>query len=1548
MKKVLHIIFNTLAAIILFFTVLPLILSLILQINFVQNFIVDNLTKRVSKFLETTISVRSVDIKFLYKAEVEGFLVEDPTELDTLLYVDKLSAKFSLPALLGGNFVISKAEVDGGLFLLNNDSTLTVNMKVITDKFKKKDRKKKTTFSMRIDDIEVNGLDFEFRRYAAAEVEYGINFQNMRFNGISTKISDFHLMGDSITMEVKSLGFTEKSGTKLNNISAKLLNLSSSIIEVKDAKINLDGSVADISHFAMHYKMWTMSDFINKVSMDVDVSGSTIDFATIAQFTGKPQKWRSVINFSGTMSGTISNMGGQIRKASTHATSLENITYSLEGLPNVNQCRFKLSVPDATTTATDVSSIIKDFTGNNIALPKMLSNADPITLKGNFDGLLTDYKVSGNIGSSAGSILFDIQNAPTPKGVHFAGKVSTQKFNLGHLTGSNDLGNLSLNADIDAYIKDKSITLNTKTLVKELTYMHYNYRDIRIDGNFLNSTFTGYVGCKDPNLWFDFDGSLELTDNLPQYNFSLDVKEANLAMLNLNQRDSVSTISGIITAAGYGNDIDNINGSVHIDNLKYINHVDTVNAAAITLRMQNSGKSKYIRLNSSFIDAELKGIQSYHNIPGYFRNTIRKYLPALQQQGIDVFSQNLLKSDPTKSNSSKKRLQQLSLQDAEPEKLEEASNGYYIATLNVKKANNVAAIFLPGLDVAEGTKLSFLFNPALNLFTLSFSSAYIATNKVLATDINIDSRSAADSISLYARASEFMTEKIYTPNLSFTGGVKNNNINLYAHFANKQNGSQAMISTVSEFINDPQKGQQIKVNLRPSYVSVAKQNWQTNNSYIVLDTSGISVKNLSIFNGSQRLGIDGFIAKNATDTMSVKLSNVSLSPLDLLTDTLGFNIGGTINGGVQIISNPKELYFISDIDLKGVSINNHTYADAAFISRYNKNTRNINFNLSAKDQPKSLIDGWISSSFKEYHAVVALPDIDLSVIQPFLNGIGENTSGEGSVNLTVSNPKGHLELNGKVDIPSFITRIAFTNTLYSVKGTVEVKNNQFSLQKAVLTDELGSRALFEAGLTNTNFKNVNYFIHAVPNKMLCMNTTVKDNDLFYGRIFATGDLLIKGAGKAVTMNVTAKTENQSTFNMPLSNKTTMNEVDFIRFVKPEVKETISQRYLLQQKKKKIQNAGTFNMNLNISVLPNTYAQIVIDPTVGDIIKARGTGQFNITARPADGVFTINGGYEITEGSYLFTLRSVINKLFTIKPGSSIMWSGDPLDAKLNVTAIYKTKTALAPLLGDEPAYRKRVEVDCNMTLSGRLLQPDIKLGITVPGADPETQGVISSALNTEEAISMQLFWLLFANSFFADSNSGDTGSNINVGLASGAAVTGVEFLSNQISNWLSSDKFNLGINYRPKGNMTSDEVELSVSAPILKDKLFIDAEGNYDFNNNSAYNTENFNALSGDFSLTWMLDRSGNLSTKAFSRQINTFDENQGLQESGVGIYYKEDFNRFGDLVRKYRTQWIGYKEHLKTKREEIDSLGREEYRDKIKTERKKEREEYRKDTNSN
>lgn len=84
MRKGIKILGKVLSAAVLLLIILPLLLSLLLDIPAVQNFVVHKAARMISRKLETTVSIDRVEIGLFSKIKVYGLYVED-YQRDTLL-----------------------------------------------------------------------------------------------------------------------------------------------------------------------------------------------------------------------------------------------------------------------------------------------------------------------------------------------------------------------------------------------------------------------------------------------------------------------------------------------------------------------------------------------------------------------------------------------------------------------------------------------------------------------------------------------------------------------------------------------------------------------------------------------------------------------------------------------------------------------------------------------------------------------------------------------------------------------------------------------------------------------------------------------------------------------------------------------------------------------------------------------------------------------------------------------------------------------------------------------------------------------------------------------------------------------------------------------------------------------------------------------------------------------------------------------------------------------------------------------------------------------
>ena len=220
----------------------------------------------------------------------------------------------------------------------------------------------------------------------------------------------------------------------------------------------------------------------------------------------------------------------------------------------------------------------------------------------------------------------------------------------------------------------------------------------------------------------------------------------------------------------------------------------------------------------------------------------------------------------------------------------------------------------------------------------------------------------------------------------------------------------------------------------------------------------------------------------------------------------------------------------------------------------------------------------------------------------------------------------------------------------------------------------------------------------------------------------------------------------------------------------------------------------------------------------------------------------------------------------------------------------KLKASLQPLLQgttDNLGGSRSVPVECVIHLGGAAFESEHRLRRPRARSDPETQTVVANALSTPETVDTQFAYLLLFNGFMAESSSL---ASSNIG-SSVSAATGMEFLSNMVSSWFSSLGYDFRIGYRPRSEQASDEVDFGISKSLINDRLFVEVEGNYLLDNKQAVNGSMSNFM-GEAYITYLIDPAGTLKLKAFTQTIDRFDENQGLQETGIGIYFKGGFRQ--------------------------------------------------------
>ena len=1485
MRKVTKILGKVLSAAVLLLIVLPLALSLLLSINAVQNFVVDRAAQFASRKLETVVRIDRVDIGIFDRITLEGLYVEDYGG-DTLLYVGKLHAFITQFGIFSNGFTLRHGRLTDGKFYLREMPDGVMNVKQIVSRMGRKEKKEESDFRLSISALTVENLEFRLEKLQHRNPVYGIDFSDMDIRDIDAVIDNFTIDGGAVGAEIGRFSAREKSGFEIDDFGGKFF-LANGCIGMENARLVTPHSNVSIPAVSIVGDSWAeYKEYVDRVSMTVEVRNSMLSSDDVAYFSPKLRDWRLTLrNINLLFDGVVSDFNADLKSLSFGRSSRVHARGRVTGLPKIDDTHFSLTFDDVTTEAADLGQIAANVARKELLakMSAMIDRAGALRLTGEVEGTLASFDSKFALSAPVGSAEAELAMQPADRRRlrPVKGRIAVTGFRVGELLEQPNLGSVSCEAGLNGVVGKGLIDARVDGSVSQLEFNGYDYDSLRFGGRLTEKTFNGHVRADDPALRFDFQGEVGFNPERPHYDFDLDLIHADLARMHLNRRDSVSVLSALVEARASGRTLDDLNGKVTVGDVVYRYNADTLRTTRLTLDGQNSAGSKYLSLQSEFADATFRSRTDYKTVFEYLRSSLEKYIPLLYDE----------------QKARKRAAGAVSVVD-----------DYSVLSVDVKHFTPVADAVADGLQIADGSQLRLLFNPANDKLSLKATSEYIERERMLATRLNLNATNRGDSLSVYLRSEDFYVGTFHMPQLSVMGGARSDRLRLSAGFNDTTARVSALLGLEALVGQSPQRGRSVDVRLLPSHISRKGTTWQIFARNIQIDTARIAVDRFLVMNRDQELLVDGVASRHRRDSVLLRLKNFDLAPFTQIVENMGYVIEGRTNGSATMKSVLHAGEISADILLDSLEVNDIPAPPLRLSSRWDFSRNRAGVTVTDRNKRDTLIRGFYAPSQVRYYARLDIDSLDMGLLDPVLSGVISQTEGLASAELVLQGQRRDADLTGRIHVTGLSTKVDFTQVAYSMpEAVLDVRGNRFRASNVPVFDPEGNRGRFDIDLSLQHLSNIAYDVRVAPQQMLVLNTTAQDNDFFYGKVYASGTARISGDKGAVNMDIAASTDDHSSFFMPLSNKSNISYADFVTFKeKPKVDtvDNLARRKMMfeRQRQQKTVAGSQMNIALALNVRPGVEVELSVS---GNTLKGRGDGTLNLQINPRSNVFEMYGDYTITEGSFLFSLQNIINKKFIIENGSTIQWTGAPMDAMLNIDAIYKLKASLQPLLqgtAENVTADRSVPVECIIHLGDRLSNPAVTFDVNVPGTDPETQAVVANALTTPETVDTQFAYLLLFNSFMSENNAASS----NIG-ASVSAATGLEFLSNMVSNLLSNDDYNIVIRYRPKSELTSDEVDFGLSKSLINNRLFVEVEGNYLIDNKQAINSSMSNFM-GEAYITYLIDRAGTLKAKAFTQTIDRFDENQGLQETGVGIYFKEDFDNFRDLRRRIRERFTNKK----------------------------------------
>lgn len=1502
-----------------FLIIVPTTTYFLIQSTSFQNFVTKKIASYFSSKFETKVEVGNVDFRFFNSLILNNFYIEDQSS-DTLAFISSVQVKIRGFDLKENSFNFSKVYIDSLKCFLKSDTLKNNNYDFIADAFSSDDIDNpqdttETKIHLSLKKLQITNSKFLYKIEKNNYKENGIDFDNFYLTNFNLDAENLLIEDDSLFVFINDLNLKEQSGFELEELSTGFIS-SPNELSTKFLYFKTANSQFITDHLKLNFSSYDdFENFTEKVNISAKIENETEIFTEdLNYFLTELWGYNEKIILSGKFDGTVNNLiindlNIKLKNFTRFSSSMK-----IKGLPDINNTYFDININELSTSTYELASIRNKITNKQlIVLPEVIRKLGNINYKSKIVGKIDDFLVSGNLKTDMGNIYTDVilKNDTTKKILKLNGIVDGENLQIGTILNDEEqFGILTFKNNIEiSLINNQDIKGQTKTSISEVFFNNYLYKNINIEGDFTDKSFNGAINIDDKNLITDFSGFVNFETEVPLFDFTLNIEKANLFPLNFEKEDSASFISTEINAKFIGTTLDDLNGEISMTKpLKYqknleLYQITNFNIKSVVNEYIAGKEKKTFYVNSDFFEGKIEGIFEFKTLLESLTNLATDYIPSISSKPKNI--KEIL--DPF---------------------------AYHIGSnfnfdFIFYSTEILTKIFAPKIKISDSTKISGKYrdNPLNKYLAMNINTKSINIDDIIIENINISTKTSNEnSLKSSINCNKiFVSEKIKIDTVEIETIAKNDSLQLnlnWENFGEKLN--KGKVKTLSIFSRDSSNIQTIiNTTFNNDTFFIDNSEWFINAFSSHLDTLGFQINTLDLINSKEsiRIGIAGRISDNPEDELLIRLLNFDLSSLNTLVDNL--KIEGRMVSDIKIKDitgtpilnsyNTISAFKINDVKLGRLIATSEWLQDSSkmkirvFTERYtNEELVDISYdsllidnnkgNEKEEDSIKYInIAGDYFVKDKKIDFIIDFYRLKLSTFKPYLENVIDGVTSSSVLfgNMKITGTTEKPKIDGNLQLKGAAFRVIFTNVYYTVAKdlNISITNNEIEIEETKLNNSKGTGyALLKGTIFHNLFSDFYLDINLAPNNFMFLNTQKNDTSSFYGTVYSTGDINLSGSPTNLNLTSQIKTEKGTELYFQLDSE---QEIDinnsFIKFVSND---TIAN--FEENTEEENTDYYGFGMNINISINPETKLQIILDETTGDIINVQGSGDLKLKMNTVGDV-NLFGTLILEQGDYMFTMKNLIKKRFEIEKGGTLKWDGDPANALLDLSAMYKIKGVdLYDLVLDEDFRDVKVPVECFLNISENLMSPTVEFGLQLPKSNERIMSQINNL--DAENLNKQVISLLVLGRFQPLPGLTQTEDP---SAAEGVINTG-EVLSNQLNHWLSqiSDDFDVGVNYQTGDALTSDEVEVALSTQIFDDRITIN--GNVGVGGD-VKTSENPNTVVGDVDIEVKLNKKGNLKFKVFNKSNDDliYEREKGLYTQGIGVFYKKEFDKIFNKKKK-------------------------------------------------
>jgi translocation and assembly module TamB len=1319
--------------------------------------------------------------------------------------------------------------------------------------------------------FDLAGVTIQYNNYNEPVQKDMMDFNHLWISNLASKVRNVRYTEDEIAATVSQFSFNEKSGFKVKSFRTTMLMQPDSL-SLSNFQFRTENSLLKMNGSAKYESMDALAENFEDAIFSFNIQPSTLSIRDILYFNARildslsvELKPSSVVRLDAYAYGSLRDLVLERFQIQAFDSTSIFANGKLKNVMHPDQLTYDIYVDRLFTTRRDILDVLPDtIVPPTIQLPKWIS------LKGHYQGTAKTPDTKTVLTSEFGRVdlhaKLDLnQNIKE----NYRAEMVMHDFNLGKLLKQPDqMGSM----DMVAAVNGAGLTIGEldalfKIRVNKFNYSGYTYRDFKLDGSMKKYFFSGKASMVDENLNFVLTGDLDYNEDEPHYFFEFDLKNMDLKKLRLTPRPMKA--KGQLVVDITTPDFKKLNGHLDIRKFAMFNGeqlyaVDSLLFASI----DQEGQSE-ISIKSDIVSGDFKGTINLFSLPDLLSRHFNQYF---------------------------------SLRDTIYK--EPIENQNFKFNLVIKNTDLITEILIPELEPFVPGKITGEFNSAEHKLNMNINLAEINYSGIAFDTISLKVFSDPRSFDFTLSLQEIMVDTLNIKAMRLAGNVMNDSIRTNFMILDSLGEEKYFLGGVINSYEDAFQFRFLKNHIKLNY-----KDWDTPlyNALRFTD-KGLEPNNFLIRNGEERILL--LNKQNADSTLSIVFNKVNLKDITSLVEGTT-PLGGIIDGELTL-SSAESGEFSTRLDIKALEILEQQWGNLAFLMDKSATTpTNLKLSLTGKDADLKA-DGFITAGEDPSISLRAtLARLNLAIVEPLTMGQAKNLTGAMSGQVTVQGKTRDPEISGRMNLKNTNFLSTFTNTSFSIESeSIYLRDNDLVFDRFEILDDKRNKAIID-GLVSSNKKG-GYDLRLSLNtqNFQLFNTTEKDNDLFYGKVWLNTKTSITGNTfqPIIRMNVSLSKGSELTYVVPQSEKGVMEQKGIVVFID---KDAINDPFMASINVEDTVKSGFTGIDFtaNIELSDEEKFNVVIDPVTGDRLSVRGNSTLTLHMDPT-GDMQLTGRYEIAEGTYDLSFAKFVKRNFVIDKGGTIVWSGDPMNGQMDIRAIYTVETAPVELVSNQVPedelnlYKKEVPFQVYLILKGELLFPDIRFQLDMPEDDRnEFSGNIYAKLQDinqqESELNKQVFALLILKRFISDNPFDSEGGG---DLSSSARKSVSKLLSEQL-NKLSSNVKGIELSFDLKsyddytrGGKTQTDLQLGVSKSLMNDRLVVKVSGNVNLEGETNEQSSLTDFI-GDLALEYKLTEDGRFRVTGFRN--SSYDLIDGdLIETGAGLIYIKDYDALQELFK--------------------------------------------------